>query len=317
MNNDLISIIVPVFNCEKYIEDCLDSIINQTNKNIEIILVNDGSTDSSERICREYQKKDNRIKIINQKNKGAAAARNNGLDNVNGNYIMFVDSDDVLNQNIVDYLLNLLKMHNADIALCRNMEFLDNIDNYNESNKYYVLNNIEAVKKLNNSNDITLALWGKLYKKELFYDKRLPLIKTSEDNLITYKLFTESKIIVASENQYYYNRKNEGSLTRNTSYFDLNLLYEGIKVIEYVKSTIPSEYENAIYKYLILTIGIYNTMIRRNIKNKESVKIIKKQAKEWYFNIKKRVSIPIARRLEIILFLKSTNLYTILYKLIK
>ena len=115
MNNDLISIIVPVYNVEKYIVRCLESILSQTYKNIEVIIVNDGSVDKSGEICERYAKKDNRIKLINKSNGGLSDARNKGIDQANGIYITFVDSDDYISQNYVEILYKLIKENNADI----------------------------------------------------------------------------------------------------------------------------------------------------------------------------------------------------------
>ena len=113
--NDLISVIVPVYNVKNYLEKCLDSIINQTYKNLEIILINDGSTDESLDICYMYEKKDNRIKVFNNRNKGLSYSRNFGVKNSNDKYVMFVDSDDFIsNSNIIEKFINILERDKCD-----------------------------------------------------------------------------------------------------------------------------------------------------------------------------------------------------------
>ena len=110
--NPLVSVIIPIYNVEKYLGRCLDSVINQDYKNIEIILINDGATDNSLNIAIDYQKKDKRIKVFSQKNQGLSAARNTGLDKAVGNYITFIDSDDYVSKDYVSYMFNLLKKNN-------------------------------------------------------------------------------------------------------------------------------------------------------------------------------------------------------------
>ena len=123
---ELISVIVPVYNVEKYLEKCIDSIINQTYQNLEIILVDDGSTDGSGKICDEYSRKDNRIKVIHKENGGLSDARNIGIKNANGGLIGFIDSDDYITENMFEVLQKDLRKYNADISSC-------DIQNVNEA----------------------------------------------------------------------------------------------------------------------------------------------------------------------------------------
>ena len=117
----LISVIVPVFNVEKYVGRCLTSIINQSYTNLEIIVVNDGSTDNSLSVCEAYAAKDNRIKLITQENRGLSGARNSGLRHYTGEYVTFVDSDDWIHRNMIEYLYNVLIRHNSEISLCASL----------------------------------------------------------------------------------------------------------------------------------------------------------------------------------------------------
>ena len=118
MNNELISVIVPVYKVENYLRECLDSIINQTYKNLEIILVDDGSPDKSGEICDEYALKDSRITVYHTENKGQAHARNYGLDRCRGDYITFIDSDDIVKNSYVEKLFALLKYYDSDMSAC-------------------------------------------------------------------------------------------------------------------------------------------------------------------------------------------------------
>ena len=118
MEKELISVIIPCYNVEKYIDRCMESVLNQTYRNLEIILVDDGSTDGTGEIIKKYAEHDHRIKILHQKNKGAGAARNAGMEIASGSYIGFVDSDDWIAEDMYEYLIGIIKEEDADIAAC-------------------------------------------------------------------------------------------------------------------------------------------------------------------------------------------------------
>ena len=160
-----VSIIVPVYNMEKRLNKCLDSIINQTYKNIEIIVINDGSKDNSLDIIKSYH--DDRIKIINQDNQGISVARNNGIKASSGDYLCFVDSDDYIETNMIDELVNKISIDKSDIVVCDYYMF-------DETNKkvmnvgYDGLFGGSLYDNPNMIRDIDYAPWNKIYKKELF-----------------------------------------------------------------------------------------------------------------------------------------------------
>ena len=169
-NNCLVSIVIPVYNVEKYIEKCLLSVINQTYKNLEIIIVNDGTKDNSLKICEKIKQMDERVKIINQKNGGLSCARNTGIDNANGEYICFVDSDDFLENDFVEVLLNFAKEKNVDICAC-DFWYIDENDKKwtlkEKNDKMY--SNIEAIKDILLDNQKTEVMtWNKIYKLDIF-----------------------------------------------------------------------------------------------------------------------------------------------------
>ena len=129
-----VSIIIPVYNVQKYLRKCLDSIVNQTFKNIEIIIINDGSSDNSLNICKEYSKKDKRINIINKHNEGVSKARNTGLLYATGEYISFIDSDDWVEQNMIEELYNSITSNKADLCICNFIKENKNKRDYIKSN---------------------------------------------------------------------------------------------------------------------------------------------------------------------------------------
>ena len=149
-NNPLISIIIPVYNTAKYLPRCLDSVLKQTYQNLEIIVVDDGSTDNSPKIIKEYATKDNRIKVIHQKNAGLSAARNTGITKATGKYISFVDSDDEISHNMIKKLFDVLQRNNTDISVCSFKEvYPDNkVTHFGQNYSPQTYNTAEALKAM-------------------------------------------------------------------------------------------------------------------------------------------------------------------------
>lgn len=163
-----ISVIVPVYNVEQYLPQCLDSIINQTYKNLEIICVDDGSPDNSGKILDEYAKKDKRIKVIHQENQGVSVARNTGLDNATGEYIGFVDPDDWIEANYYETLIHSAKENNADVVQCGYKTYCDKIDKVVVWKKTIATNFKNIIKNLKRG-----YVWNKLWKAELIQKNNL------------------------------------------------------------------------------------------------------------------------------------------------
>ena len=226
--NDLISIIVPVYNVEKYLRECLDSILNQTYKNIEVIVINDGSTDNSRNICDEYQKKDNRLKVINQKNCGLSATRNKGIKESRGKYLSFIDSDDVINHNMIELLHKELIKNKCDIAICKFNYFTNKFKEKNKEYKIEILNQDQFLKSLLIDKEIASQACNKLYKKGLFNNIKYPLGKIYEDIGTTYKLGLQANKII------YLNIELYGYRQRNNSYVN-NL--KKTSLIDYIEMT--------------------------------------------------------------------------------
>lgn len=197
----LVSIIVPVYNVEKYLRKCIDSIINQTFQNIEIILVNDGSKDSSGQICDDYKLKDRRIIVIHKENGGLSSARNAGLDIAKGDYVMFVDSDDYVEPQFCEVPLKLALKKNVDIVSFGYNKVFDNGQNLNrKTNNPRLIDSSEGIKEIIVKKDIIFSFaWNKLYRLSLFNDVRYPIGKTYEDQATTYLLFHKAMQIYVAD----------------------------------------------------------------------------------------------------------------------
>lgn len=218
--NPKVSVIVPVYNGEKYISRCLDSIIRQSYLNIEIIIINDGSNDESESIIRLYKKRDSRIVYYSQQNKGPSEARNKGILNATGKYLVFIDADDTVDKYYVEFLLNKMIDSNSDLVCC----------GYRDISKYGVLNytDFDFEKNISIQNFMEIicqgtggVLWGKIYKKEIItkYDFKMDKeIFMCEDLIFVLQYASRCKTVSSIKDYlYYYNRLNENSISSNIS----------------------------------------------------------------------------------------------------
>ena len=199
--NECISVIVPIYNVEKYLSECIESILHQTYKNLEIILVDDGSPDGCGKICDEYEKKDNRIKVNHKKNGGLGDARNKGIKAATGEYLFFVDSDDVLEYLILEKLHDALFQMKAQVAIC-GFQYIDHLgvkkDKCSATDKLFLASGKEIQKRYfgtyNDSMIYTVA-WNKLYRKELFQNIEYPSGVLHEDEFLTLRLLYPAEII--------------------------------------------------------------------------------------------------------------------------
>ena len=218
MKNDLISIIIPVYKVEKYLEKCIESVLKQTYTNLQIILVDDGSPDNCGKICDEYAKKDSRIEVIHKANGGLSDARNVGISKAKGRYIGFVDSDDYIKEDMYEILLNLIKKYDADVSICNLYDVIDGNECIrNKENGIREYSRIDILKEILLDKNIQSYAWNKLYKKELFDEIKYPIRKKYEDIGTTFYVFEKcNKIVVTSEPEYYYLKRSD-SLVNNVT----------------------------------------------------------------------------------------------------
>lgn len=218
-----ISIIVPVYNIENYLENCIESILNQTFKDYELILVDDGSTDKSGEICDKYEKKDSRIKVIHKNNGGLSSARNVGLDIACGQYIGFVDSDDSIHPRMYEILYDLIKKYKVDISCCnykKTYSMFNEHNTYIKSTEVIEMDNIQAINNLYDD-DIGIRLvvaWNKLYSKHLFDDTRYEVGRMHEDEFMAHRILYKCKKIVYTNSELHYYLQREGSIMSQASY---------------------------------------------------------------------------------------------------
>lgn len=249
-NHPLISIIVPVYNVEKYLSYCLDSIIQQTYDNLEIILINDGSTDGSKSICEEYLKKDQRISLINQKNKGLSGARNTGLDNCIGEYITFIDSDDYIVNDYIEYLYSMIT-GDITISMC-NSEIVNSYDKKklkSSIGKIKILSQKEYFK-MTLYNVRYLSAWGKLFHKSHFARIRFPEGMLNEDIYIMGDIFSNiDNLFLGTSDKYKYVKRLDSITTGKFSERKFDLVKANEKYCNIVVNIYDDlEMDSIIYK---------------------------------------------------------------------
>jgi len=320
MQNPLISIIVPIYKVEEYIKNCIDSIISQTYKNLEIILVDDGSPDNCGNICEEYSLKDKRIKVIHKKNGGLSSARNAGLDIASGEYIGFIDSDDWIEGDMYESLYNALVEHNADISVCGRYIVQGNrITTISDSEKAEVFTRREALSELvlDEYSGMKNFAWDKLYKKELFENIRYPEGKYYEDIFTTYKLFSLSnKIVDIKSPKYYYLLREDSICGTNDASKRYDYYLANIECLEYIKNLEPQlaamcdkQMFNRIHFCLNDILSLDYT---KNEYTKEINEILNK-LKENYFNIKNSKEMGLKQKISLMFISKNSNLYSFIY----
>lgn len=226
--SDLISVIVPIYNVEKYLDKCVSSIINQTYKNLEIILVDDGATDSCSSKCDDWKLKDSRIVIIHKVNGGLSDARNSGLDIAKGQYYFFVDSDDWIRKDTIEILYKLIIENNAEIACC-GVELQDEegkiLSCWSETSCPNLMDSNQAMEQYLTKMSVGAMAWNKLYSSNLFSSIRYPIGKLHEDEFTTWKvIFLANRIVYTPECLYYYIQRQGSIVNSNISLKRLDAL---------------------------------------------------------------------------------------------
>lgn len=272
MKNNLISVIIPIYNSEKFLCRCVDSVLNQTYSNLEIILVNDGSTDKSEEICLKYVKKDSRVKYFYKKNSGAGDTRNYGIKKANGKYIGFIDSDDEALPTMYEELYNTLKSNDVDISGC---EYF-NSDNSKKNVRYRKLKQNGGIQEKNRlildilfQDNAWGAVWNKLFRREVFDKYHFSKTSLYEDYALIIPAFNEYKTFLIKK-PLFIHYDNEYSLTH--SIFKFEKLVVGMNVCDELENYLKNKNEYLVfgcYYFKLLTLFIYLSSNYKNVSKSE------------------------------------------------
>lgn len=272
----MVSIIVPVYNVEPYLNECLDSLLQQTYRDIEILLVDDGSTDRSGDICDEYAMRDARIVVTHQKNKGLSAARNTALDQARGKYIMFVDSDDYVMADYVSHMVSLMAQEkDADIAICRFYNCYEQKGGtylqkpcISQPEKY-VMSGMEILPRRFDAMKIYYVVpWNKIFRREIFAEIRFPEGQVCEDAWVSLDYYRISKKVVCTDEMLYCYRSRSDSITHkpSTKYVEGQLLWLEREIRYFAEA---GQKENLVYPARLYISMRYKN---RNLKGLENSK---------------------------------------------
>lgn len=308
-----ISIIVPVYNVEKYLHKCVDSILAQTFADFELILVDDGSPDGSGCICDEYVEKDNRVKVIHKKNGGLSDARNAGLDIAQGNYIGFVDSDDYVANDMYEVLYTNIIREQADLSICGIYDVYEGKNLIEKDNKYLVLNQDELLKLIFEGNLISVHAVNKLYAREIFQELRYPKERYHEDSYVIIDIISScTKIVVDTRQKYYYFHR-EGSINteiysnKQLDYIDAWEKNE-IKVKDRNIELKKACHQRVCFANFLVLDKIINSNMQKDAP--ETKKIVSYLRNNFFFIIRNRIFTK-SRKFAMCLLMVSLNLYVI------
>lgn len=290
---ELVSVVIPVYNVEQYINKCIKSVLAQSYTNLDIILVDDGSTDRSGKMCDKYARKDARIRVIHKKNGGLSDARNKGIEEAMGSYITFIDSDDYVSPNYINNLYGLVKQNRCDIGITCAIKF-------NHKTQYLckaksirleetkIFNSEQAIRNMLYRQDIPIYAWAKIYSKSLFDHIKFPVGELFEDLGTEYLLFHEAaKIAFNPIKDYFYLQRMNSIINSNYNSKKMIQVYDCEKIIEFVKEKYPKIEKAAISKCFITTLNHYLNIPKSKefiSDRKYSLNVIKKYRKNVLYD---------------------------------
>lgn len=230
--SNLVSVIIPVYNVEQYVGRCIESVVNQTYKDIEIILVDDGSTDRSGKICDDYRDKDKRIKVIHKANGGLSDARNAGVKSFKGDYVTFIDSDDYISTQFIEDMLGVMKKEQAELIQCDLIEGSADSYNFPKDGGYDVYDRHSVFE----TNETKITAWGKIYSRRLVENHLFPKGRRNEDEFYTYKcLYASGKTVLLHRKLYYYFKRPGSIMHSHSEALNLDVIDAFIERQDYFK----------------------------------------------------------------------------------
>lgn len=319
--NPIISVIVPVYKVEEYLEECIESLVNQTMQEVEIILVDDGSPDRCGAICDFYAQKYSNIKVIHQSNGGLSFARNQGLRIAKGEYISFVDSDDYVKVNMLETLYNACMTNHTKMSACNFFRVIGDTVQYEmETNSICKFSSEDFLKKIiSTENRIGVVVWNKLFHRSLLGKKPFPEGKLYEDLGSTYKMIIAAgEISFVDSGLYFYRKFRRGAITTNAySNREFDKKEFADEMADFMRKNVPNIYaETLIYKLEKIYLSIMNNMVLSNVYDPQMYRMIKR---EIIRNMKYLISGKLRRikKIQLLICAVSFRVYRLLYKVVK
>ena len=284
----VISVIVPVYNVEKYLDKCVSSVMAQTFKDIEILLIDDGSKDASGRMCDDYALTDSRIRVIHKENGGLSDARNRGITEARGRYLSFIDGDDYIEPDMLETLYNNLVREDADASMCGiYSEYADRQTRFWPNDEYLVLTGNQPVKAVLEGRQGSINAVNKLYKRELFSEIRFPLGKLCEDAFIMVKLMAQvNKAVVDTRPKYHYVHRGDSITTSAYKKKDMHLIEAYIQNREFIYANMLELKVQIDFRYFWAHYTVLDKMLNTSgFKRDEDFKYIVRTLRRNYFAI--------------------------------
>lgn len=298
---ELISVIIPVYNVEKYLSRCIKSVLGQTYKNLEIWLVDDGSTDRSGEICDKYAHKDKRIRVIHKENGGLSDARNVAIDVMRGKYVTFIDSDDFVADCFVERLYQCAVRYNAEIVISGHLPTKNSNETYSLTNQIELFTIEEALKELLYQKKYNTSAWGKLYLSSLFSQIRYPKGKLYEDICTTYKLITQSTKIAFDASKLYFYYQNSISIIRSEfNVKKMDYVFNTKILFDFIYENYPQLKKAANFRFLWANLHVWVNVPDRR-KYKEICKMLEKNIKKYRFGVCVDREVGLKNKLSVIL----------------
>ena len=316
--NKLVSIIVTIYNVEQFLDRCIDSVVKQTYKNLEIILVNDGSTDSSLEICKRWKNKDKRIILVNKKNGGLSDARNSGIDKSNGEFLYFLDSDDFIENNTIELMMKKMAEHNSEIVISNRYHYYDNgkkIIKFKMEKNDLILDTETSLFELNNFKYYDMSACSKLFKKDLFEQIRFPIKKLCEDFYVMYKILEKSKTIIYISTPLYYYYQREGSISKNKN-MNIDFVIAAKEQMEYLEEKYPKLKNCVRSTYASANMTVYNQVLRAGGKvDRDKRKQLQREVKKYIKYVLKNENLILIKKIQSVLFIFNIHIYNMLFML--
>lgn len=308
-----VTIVIPVYNVENYMDKCIQSVLSQTLREIEVILVDDGSTDSSGKKCDQYIEIDDRIRVIHQKNQGLSAARNTGIDAAASKYIGFVDSDDYIKETMFEVLYNSIVKFDADVAICGMYDcYADRISSaYKYTEGQLVTDGKDAIKYAMEGSYTGLCAVTKLYKKDNLMKNYFKVGKTFEDAHFTIPYLCDvKKTVFELEPQYYYVHREDSITTKPFQKSDLSIIEAYTNNRNIINDKFPSLKECADFRYYWSHFYVLDKIMKSNTENVDKIKEkIITELKKNYMNIIKNSYIGKGRKIAMTGLMLDENIY--------
>lgn len=280
---DLISVIVPIYKVEAYLDKCVESIVNQTYRNLEIILVDDGSPDKCPEMCDTWAKKDSRIKVIHKPNGGLSDARNAGMEIASGEYIAFVDSDDFVDKHYAEFLHKAIIENKVKMSACDYILFYEQ-DSVAEDiyfGNVCVSSSEEAIGDILNNRKVRAVAWNKMYHKDLLKNEHFPVGKFHEDEFFTYRIIHKAENLAYVESKLYYYLQRQGSIMSSFNIKHLDAMDAGLERLDFLKKNYSALYLHDKGTFCVSCVQLYREALKHPGEDTNLIKgIIKSKRKQ-------------------------------------